>query len=95
MVPIIEVTEGKGCTSGKEIVNTTERRVIVDGQERQKISIQICSKEHQRQVREQAVRGLREARNDIAREDELSDDTRRSILADLDRQIARIRAGKD
>ena len=95
MVPIIEVTEGKGCSPGKQIVNTSERRITVDGQMRQKISIQICSKEHQRQVRAEAVRGLQEARKDILREDELSPKTRDSILANLDKQIARLRAGKD
>lgn len=95
MVPIIEVSEGKGCDSGKQLVNTVEKRVSVDGKQRQKISILICNKDYARQARSEAIKGLQEARNDIAAEDELSEKTRSGILADLDRQIARMRADRD
>ena len=95
MVPIIRVTNDEGCDRDSGPVNTSERRISVNGTTRHEISIRICNSETARDARREAIRGLQEARNDIAREEELSDKTRSEILADLDRQIQRLRAGKD
>jgi len=95
MVPIVEVSEGKGCAGTKEFVNTSESNVSVDGRTRKKISIRICGKDIGREARAQALQGLQEARNDISREQELSLKLRNEIMADLDREITKLRAAND
>lgn len=95
MVPIIRVTRDEGCDRTSGVVNTSERRTEVNGKVRHEIAIRICNSAVARDARREAIRGLQEARNDIAREEELSDKTRSQILTDLDRQIQRLRAARD
>lgn len=95
MVPIVEVTEGSGCGGAREFVNTSEQTVSVDGKMRKKIAIRICGKDIGEHARAEAIRGMEEARADIARERDLSAELRNKIVGDLDRQIASMRAGKD
>ncbi len=95
MVPIVEVTEGNGCSGARNFVNTSETTINIDGRSRKKISIRICGKDIERQARLEAVKGLQEARNDIARERDLSDRLRSKIMNDLDRQMEELREGHD
>lgn len=94
MVPLIEVKEARQCAGG-DAVNTSEETVAVDGKERRQIRILICGKAKAQEARAQALKGLQSARNSLADETALSGDTRRKVLADLDRQIARMRAERD
>jgi bla regulator protein BlaR1 len=95
MVPIVEVTEGSGCAGARELVNTSEETVTVDGKTRKKIAIRICGKDIARQARVEAIRGMQQARADIVREEDISRKVRDRIIADLDRQIARMRTERD
>ncbi|MBT2185524.1 M56 family metallopeptidase [Sphingobium nicotianae] len=94
-VPLIEVKEGTGCKGARELVNTSESTVSVDGKTRKQIRILVCGKDIHQEARARALQGLQEARNDIAGERELSEAARGRIMADLDRQIARLRAGRN
>ncbi|MGF7171059.1 beta-lactamase regulating signal transducer with metallopeptidase domain [Sphingobium xanthum] len=95
MVPIVEVSEGTGCGGARELVNTSEETVSVDGKQRKKISIRICGKDIAQKARADAIRGMQEARADIQQENDLSQRIRDRIIADLDRQIARMRSERD
>ena len=94
-VPIIDVRDGSGCSGNRGFSDTREESVKIDGVQRKKITIKICNKDIRRQARTEALRGLQEARADIAAEEELSSRRRQQILSDLDRQIARMRARRD
>lgn len=91
MVPAIELTEGKDC-AGQDMVNTSEERVTINGTTRQKIRIHLCNRAVAREGRQEAIRGLELARSEIARQADLSARLRDRITADLDRQLARLRA---
>lgn len=95
MIPIVEVKEGQSCAGARDYVNTTEETVTVDGRARQKIRISICGKDIARHARAEALQGMAEARADIARERDLSEKMRANILADLDREMAKIRMERD
>lgn len=95
MIPLIEVTEGSSCAGARDFTEVRERTVNVDGYQRRKITIKICGKDIQRHARAEALKGLEEARADIAAQEEFSARSRSEILADLDRQIARMRAKRD
>lgn len=94
MVPLIAVKEARQCAGG-DAVNTSEETVAVDGKERRQIRILICGKAKAQEARAQALKGLQSARSSLAGETALSSDTRSKVLADLDRQIARMRAERD
>ncbi len=95
MIPLIEVTEGSSCAGARDFTEMREQTVAVDGRQRRKIMIKICGKDIQRHARAEALQGLEEARADIAAQEEFSARSRREILSDLDRQIARMRAKRD
>ena len=68
----------------------TEQR---DG--RQHVRIVMCNKGMAKMARAEALKGIAEAKADIARERELSADMRRKIADDLERQAQRLRAEQD
>lgn len=89
MVPDVAVEHR--C-QGREPVSSTET-TTVDG--RQRVRVMICNKAIERDARRSALKGLQEARRDISREANLSPEIRTRILADLDRDIARMRSRAD
>ncbi|MBB5985714.1 M56 family metallopeptidase [Sphingobium lignivorans] len=91
-VPIVEVRQGSGCSDSKSYVDTHESTVRVDGRERKKISIRICGEDMERHARMSAVRGLQQARADIARNPSIPEQSRARMMRDLDRQVDRLRA---
>ena len=95
MVPVVEVTEGRNCAGQREPVETREERLSVGGHIRQKISVTICNRNVARHARAEAVRGLQQARADIARTQAISERMRGRVMTDLDRQIADLRRAPD
>lgn len=88
VIPDIHVQQG--CAQGREMVRTEESRDI-DGR-RQQVRIMICGRQIAQQARAEALRGLGQARAELARDSALVEGMRAKILADIDRQIARMRA---
>ena len=86
--------EARQCAGGDAVTTSTET-VAVDGKERHRIRILICSKAKAQEARAEAIKGLQSARNSLAGETALSSDMRGKILANLDRQIAHMRAERD
>jgi bla regulator protein BlaR1 len=89
-IPEIHVDER--CDTGRSSVSTQTSEV--NGEARQ-VRVMICGKGIAGEARAQALAGLRRARAEMQRETDLSEATRARILADLDREIARMKADRD
>lgn len=94
MIPEIDVQRIKGkCDTGEPVVSET---VTGKDGKQQKIRIQLCGDRAMAQnARASALEGLTEARGEIASDGDMPASVRAQVLANLDRQIARMRAQAD
>lgn len=94
MIPEIDIKHIKGkCDAAEPVVSET--RTDENGQ-RQKIFIRLCGdREMARDARASALDGLREARTEIAQDEEMPASIRAKVVANLEAQIAKMQAQAD
>jgi hypothetical protein len=94
MIPEITLERIKGACDPAEPV-VTETKAGANGR-REKIVIRMCGdREIARNARMSAVEGLREARAEIAQEQDIPASIKAQLLADLEAQVARIQSSAD
>ncbi|NNC73250.1 MAG: hypothetical protein HKN78_10305 [Sphingomonadaceae bacterium] len=85
MIPEINIDQG--CEDQGRVYSNVNHE-SVDG--RHAIRLMICGEEEAREARASAIEGLREAREELAGEDDLPAGVRDDVLARLDEEIARL-----
>lgn len=86
MIPIIETVEE--CHASGEFMHSEESTDPATGRER--LRLMICREGLAVQIRSEALEDLREARNEIADEEDIPREVRADVLASLDARIARL-----
>lgn len=87
------ITVSQKCAEGQKQAVREVRGQDRNG--RATIAMTVCGSEIARNARAQAIAGIQQARADIASDMSMPHDTRREILTDLDKQIARLRADRN
>ena len=88
-IPEIDIREiSKGCQKG-ETVSTDIKGF--DGVAKSQVKIVMCGKGQAKLAKLEALKGLREAREDIAAEADMPKNIRKSVIDSLDKQIERMK----
>ncbi|WP_336959675.1 M56 family metallopeptidase [Sphingobium aquiterrae] len=90
MIPQVDVDER--CAKGRQGGTT---QVVEENGRAQRVRVMICGKGIAREARLSALQGLAEARVNMEKQQDLSASLRTKILADLDSQIAKLKAEQD
>ncbi len=89
-IPDIEVKEiTKNCKNGENVTTDVSG---VDGHSKSKVRIVMCGKGLAKIARAAALEGLREARSEIADEEDMPADERAEVLKKIERQIRKLEA---
>lgn len=92
-VPDIDIKEiTKNCREGQPVTTNVEG---FDGQSRSKVKIVMCGKGQAKLARAEAISGLKEARDDIADDEDMPEKVRKDVMAKLDEQIRKMESEVD
>lgn len=87
-IPDIEISELRGkCTEGQPVTTDVSG---FDGQAKSRVRIVMCGKGQANLARREAVQGLREARDEIARDGGMPEGVRKDVMRKLEEQIERL-----
>ncbi|MGL5837805.1 MAG: M56 family metallopeptidase [Sphingorhabdus sp.] len=87
-VPDIQIREFHGRCKEGETLSTNVRGF--DGKNKSRVKIMMCGKGQAKIARIEAIKGLREARDEIADNEDMPADIRKSVLKSLKKQIERM-----
>ena len=89
-VPEIDIKEiTKNCAAGQPVTTDVQG---FDGTNKSRIKIVMCGKGQARVARVEALKGLREARNEIGNDNDMPDGVRKDVVKRLDIQIRKLEA---
>jgi bla regulator protein blaR1 len=89
-IPEIDISEiTKNCRDGQPVTTNVEG---FDGTTKSRVKIVMCGKGQAKLVRVEALKGLREARSEIASEEDMPENIRKDVLKKLEQQIRRLEA---
>ncbi len=89
-VPEIDIQEiTKNCAAGQPVTTDVQG---FDGTNKSRIKIVMCGKGQARVARVEALKGLREARNEIGNDNDMPDGVRKDVVKRLDIQIRKLEA---
>lgn len=92
-IPEIDISEiTKNCREGQPVTTNVEG---FDGSNKSRVKIVMCGKGQAKFARLEAIKGLREARSEIAAEDDMPKNVRKDVLKKLEEQIRRLEAQAD
>ena len=92
-VPEIDISEiTKECKDGQPVTTNVEG---FDGKNRSRVKIVMCGKGQARFARIEAIKGLREARAEIALEEDMPKSIRKDVIEKLEEQIRKLEAETD
>lgn len=92
-IPEIDISEiTKNCREGQPVTTNVEG---FDGTNKSRVKIVMCGKGQAKFARLEAIKGLREARSEIASEDDMPKNVRKDVLKKLEEQIRRLEAQAD
>jgi bla regulator protein blaR1 len=92
-VPEIDISEiTKNCTAGQPVTTDVEG---FDGTSKARVRLVMCGKGQARIARVEAIKGLREARRDIASETDMPKSVRKDVIEKLDKEIRKLEAQTD
>ena len=92
-VPEIDIREiSKNCKEGQPVTTNVEG---FDGTNKSRIRLVMCGKGQARIARVEAIKGLREARRDIASEHEMPKAVRKDVIEKLEKEIRKLEAQTD
>ena len=89
-IPEIDISEiTSNCRDGHLVTSNVEG---FDGSNKSRVKIVMCGKGQARLARLEAIKGLREARSEIATESDMPANIRKDVLKNLEQQIRRLEA---
>jgi bla regulator protein BlaR1 len=92
-IPEIDIREvTKNCREGQPVTTNVEG---FDGTNKARIKIVMCGKGQAKLARIEALQGLREARSEIASEEDIPEGVRKDVLEKLEKQIRKLEAETD
>ena len=92
-MPEIDIQEmTKNCTAGQPATTDVES---FDGTSKARVRLVICGKGQARIARIEAIKGLREARSEIASEKDMPKAVRKDVIEKLDQEIRQLEAQTD
>jgi beta-lactamase regulating signal transducer with metallopeptidase domain len=92
-IPEIDIREiTKNCKEGQPVTTNVEG---FDGTNKSRIRLVMCGKGQARIARAEAVKGLREARGEIASEKEMPEAVRKDVIEKLEKEIRKLEAQAD
>lgn len=92
-IPEIDIREiTKNCKQGQPVTTNVEG---FDGTNKSRIRLVMCGKGQARIARVEAIKGLREARRDIASETEMPKAVRKDVIEKLEKEIRKLEAQTD
>ena len=92
-IPEIDISEiTKNCREGQPVTTNVEG---FDGSKKSRVKIVMCGKGQAKFARLEAIKGLREARSEIAAENDMPKNVRKDVLKKLEEQIRRLEAQAD
>ena len=92
-IPEIDISEiTSNCRDGHLVTSNVEG---FDGSNKSRVKIVMCGKGQARLARLEAIRGLREARSEIATASDMPANIRKDVLKNLEQQIRRLEAQAD
>ena len=92
-IPEIDISEiTKNCREGQPVTTNVEG---FDGSNKSRVKIVMCGKGQAKFARLEAIKGLREARSEIAAENDMPKNVRKDVLKKLEEQIRRLEAQAD
>lgn len=92
-IPEIDIREiTKNCKQGQPVTTNVHG---FDGQNKSTIKIVMCGKGQAKLARIEALNGLREARSEIAAEEDMPEAVRKDVIEKLEKQIRKLEADAD
>lgn len=92
-IPEIDIREiTKNCEKGQPVTTNVEG---FDGTSKSRIRLVMCGKGQARIARVEAIKGLREARSEIALEEDMPAGVRKDVIEKLEQQIRKLEAQAD
>ena len=92
-IPDIDIREiTRNCKLGQPV--STDVRGF-DGQSKSRIKLVMCGKGQARVARLEAIKGLREARGEIAGDKDIPENIRKDVIDNLEEQIRKLEAQAD
>ena len=92
-IPEIDIREmTKDCRDGQPVTTDVSG---FDGKKKSHIRLVMCGKGQAKLARAEAIKGLREARNEIAKDKEMPKGVRKDVVKQLDLQIRKLEAQSD
>jgi hypothetical protein len=92
-IPEIDIREmTKDCRDGQPVTTDVSG---FDGKQKSRVRLVMCGKGHAILARVEAIKGLREARNEIAKDKEMPKGVRKDVVKQLDLQIRKLEAQSD
>ncbi len=92
-IPEIDIREmTKDCRDGQPVTTDVSG---FDGKQKSRVRLVMCGKGQAKLARAEAIKGLREARNEIAKDKEMPKGVRKDVVKQLDLQIRKLEAQGD
>lgn len=92
-IPEIDIREiTKDCRDGEPVTTNISG---FDGKNRSQIRLVMCGKGHARMAQLEAIKGLREARGDIAKDKDIPDNIRKEVVEKIEQQIRNLERQAD
>ncbi|MEY3622995.1 MAG: hypothetical protein RLZZ407_554 [Pseudomonadota bacterium] len=92
-IPEIDISEmTKDCRDGQPVTTDVSG---FDGKHKSRVRLVMCGKGQAKLARAEAIKGLREARNEIAKDKEMPKGVRKDVVKQLDLQIRKLETQSD
>jgi hypothetical protein len=92
-IPEIDIREmTKDCRDGQPVTTDVSG---FDGKQKSRVRLVMCGKGQAKLARAEAIKGLREARNEIAKDKEMPKGVRQDVVKQIDLQIRKLEAQGD
>ena len=92
-IPEIDITEvRKNCKEGQPVRTDVSG---FDGQGKSRVKLVMCGKGQASIARASALEGLRDAKDDVARDEEIPEDVRKEVVEKLEEQIRKLESQVD
>lgn len=93
MIPDIDIKEiTKNCPEGQPVTTNVEG---FDGNKKSRVKIVMCGKGQAKLARLEAIKGLKEARDDLQDEDDMPAKVRKEVIEKIEAQIKRMESQAD
>lgn len=92
-IPVIDIKEiTRNCKNGQPVTTDVSG---FDGYSKARVKIVMCGKGQAKIARIEAIKGLREARSEIAAQGDMPQNVRKDVLEKLEEQIRKLEAEAD